>query len=58
MANVLPRATQITRRTRRERRWFTLADRTAAEPILAELRQLPGVDEVNMLTDVTPSPTG
>jgi cell division protein FtsX len=36
---------------------FTLADRAAAEPILAELRQLPGVDEVTMPPKATPSPT-
>ncbi|WP_147457211.1 permease-like cell division protein FtsX [Micromonospora pisi] len=35
----------------------TLADRTAAEPVLAELRQLPGVAEVTAPPTVTPSTT-
>ncbi|MGW4466483.1 permease-like cell division protein FtsX [Micromonospora sp. NPDC004704] len=35
---------------------LTLPDRAVAEPILAELRQLPGVAEVTTPPTVTPSP--
>lgn len=36
---------------------FTVAGRTAAETIVAELEEMPGVDEVIMLPEATPSPT-
>lgn len=36
--------------------WFTLADRTTVEPVLADVRQLPGVAEANILPKVMPTP--
>jgi cell division transport system permease protein len=36
---------------------ITLTDRAAADPIMAELRRLPGVDEVVTAPEATPTPT-